>query len=113
MAIVVNTTETLERIVDNIEAIGAQLKDIAGTVVDLTGRTVTFRMIEISTGTVKVDDSAATITSATLGKVQYDPSAADMDTAGTYAMYFNDDLNRRWPYDGARFLLHLKEETHD
>lgn len=113
MAIVVNTTETLERVVGNVEAIGAQLKDITGTVVNLTGRTVTFRMVEISTGAVKVDDSSAALSVAATGKVQYNPSAGDMDTAGTYAMYFNDDLNRRWPYDGARFLLHLKTETND
>ena len=56
--------------------------------------TVTFRMILVSDGTVKVNNQAATVvtvgsaTTKTPAQVRYDWAAADVDTAGTYAAWF-------------------------
>lgn len=70
-------------------AIAATLKRPDGTAVNLTGLTVKFKMVD-SQGTVTVAETTTnvTVTSAAAGQVQYDPQAADVDTAGTYYAYF-------------------------
>jgi hypothetical protein len=56
--------------------------------------TVVFRMVLVSDGTVKVNNSAATVvslgsaTTLTPAQVRYDWAAADVDTAGEYAGWF-------------------------
>jgi len=56
-----------------------------GTVRDLTGKTVKFRMVNQTTGAVKVNDATATVISpATAGKVKYQWITGDVDTAGKY-----------------------------
>lgn len=55
--------------------------------VDLTGKTVKFRMVN-SAGVEKVAESNATVISAAAGTAYYDFQAADVDTAGTYYGYF-------------------------
>jgi hypothetical protein len=56
--------------------------------------TVAFRMVLISDGTVKVNNSAAAVVSRgdaltlTPAQVRYDWAAADVDTAGEYAAWF-------------------------
>jgi hypothetical protein len=103
----------LARVVGNREAIGVTLKDLTGAVVDLTGRTIVFRMVALSDGSVKVNNAAATIDDAEDGEVSYTPTASDVDTAGDYAMYFLDTTSvphKRWPYDGAVWLLRLVSE---
>lgn len=103
----------LRRVVGNREAIGAALKDLSGAAVNVTGRTIVFRMVALSSGTVKVNNAAATLVDAADGEVSYTPSASDVDTAGDYAIYFLDTTetpNKRWPYDGAVWVLRLLSE---
>lgn len=109
-----NPIKVLERITGNREPIAAQLLDMDGAAINLTGRTVVFRMVLIADGTVKINNAAATLDTASTGKVSYTPSASDVNTAGRYACYFldtTDTPNKLWPYDGARFQLNIKAET--
>lgn len=112
MALTGNTLCTVNRVVGNLEPIGAALKDIDGTDLDLTGKTIKFRMVLISDGTVKINSASATLDTASTGLVSYSPSSGDMDTAGLYACYFVDDdtVDRLFPYDGANFQLNLVAE---
>ncbi len=72
---------------DTLIPIASTLTQADGTVVDLSGMTVNFTLV-LPDGTVKLAATAATITDATNGEVQYDLQAADVDTAGTYWAYF-------------------------
>ena len=115
MPVVENDVQVVQRVVGNQEAIGAQLKDIDGANIDITGLTMKFRMVNTEDGTVKVNDASATISVGTDGKVSYAPAAADVDTAGEFAMYFQDSSSpiRRWPPEGARFKLVIVAEQND
>jgi hypothetical protein len=108
-----NEQQTLVRVVGNLEPIGFTLQDNAGVAIDLTGRAVTFRLVKLSDASVKVAAGACTLTTPAGGIGHYQPQAADMDTAGDYAVYFLDDSSppRRWPYDGAKFRLSLVNEN--
>lgn len=103
----------MERVVGNREAIGATILDNNGTAINLTGKTVKFRMVNCKTEAVKVNDQTATLDTAASGKVSYTPVADDVDTAGLYACYFIIDgaIPRRFPYDGAKWLMRIKSET--
>ena len=65
-----------------------QQPDSAGVlqVVNLTGLTVQFKMVNAATGAAEVALTATgvTVTTAATGQVQYDFSAAGVDTAGIY-----------------------------
>lgn len=114
MGLTKNILCTVDRVVGNLEPIGAALKDIDGGVIDVTGLTIRFRMVLIALpNTVKIDSVLATIDTASTGLVSYSPSSGDMDTAGLYACYFIDDdtIDRLFPYDGANFQLNLIKET--
>ena len=102
----------MRRIKGNTEPIGAQLKDQDDAVIDVTGLTIKFRMVNTDTQAVKINNAAATIDDAVNGKVSYTPVAGDVDTVGTYAIYFVDDAtnDRLFPYDGARWILDIVEE---
>lgn len=108
-----NERVTIERVVGNREAIGSTLKDNAGNAINLTGKTIKFRMVNCKTDIAKVDNQAATLDDAANGKVSYTPEAVDVDTVGMFACYFIDDatIDRLWPYDGAKFLMRIKSET--
>lgn len=113
MAIRTNPIQTLVRIKDNLEAIGATLKDNTGAAIDLTGKSVSFRLVDQATGTVKIDNAVAAIDDAMSGKVSYQPTGTDFDSVGTFAAYFilDETPDQRFPYDGARFLIKVVEET--
>lgn len=84
------TKQIHSRHIDDTEvAIAATLQRPDGTAVDLTDLTVRFKMVAIG-GTVKVAETAENVskTDASNGACQYDPQAADVDTAGTYHAYF-------------------------
>ena len=55
-----------------------------GAPVDLTGATVKFYMKDSTTGSVKINGSACTITDATKGKCRYVWISSDTNTVGTY-----------------------------
>jgi len=111
----VNRTEriTLPRIVGNTEKIYGQFLTNDKTAIDLTGRTITFRMVNLETGAAKVDDASATLETASSGIVSYTPSSGDVDTAGAYAAYFTDDTGRRVPFDGAAYIIKIMAETEE
>ena len=108
-----NPLEVLERILGNLEPIGATLTDILGTALNLTGKTIKFRMtLLVSPFTVVVSAGSATLDNAASGQVSYSPTSGDIDTVGLYGMWFWDDdtIDRLWPYDGASFQLHIVNE---
>ena len=111
-----NSSVKIRRVVGNREAIGATLLDNNGNALNLTGKSIKFRMVHetgSSKGTVKVNNATATIDTAASGQVSYTPDAADVDTAGLFACYFIDDdtIDRLFPYDGANLLLEIVAET--
>lgn len=63
------------------------LKDSSGNVVDLTNTSVDFHMRAAGNEELKVD-SAATVTDATGGIVEYRWSSGDTDTTGVYESEF-------------------------
>lgn len=84
---------------DRIVSLTAKLWRPGGIPVVLgVTETVTFRMVSVFAGTVKVNDQPATIVSLgslvtnTPAEVRYDWAAADVDTAGEYAGWFTRTL---------------------
>ncbi len=75
---------------DTLIAIAATLTRPDGTVVNPTGKTVKFTMVDSEGGTAKVAETSdnVTTTDAAAGEVQYAPQAADVDTEGTFHAYF-------------------------
>lgn len=71
---------------DTLVSIYAQLVDADGNPVDLTGNTITFRMVD-SAGAVTVA-AAAVIVTALTGHVRYDWATADVDTVGDFSAWF-------------------------
>ncbi len=109
-----NNLDPIHRVVGNREPIGAALLDIDGDAIDVTGLTIVCRIVDMTDGTIIADDQSATIDNATSVYVSYTSAAADIDTAGSYAVYFKDTAStpvRRWPYDGARMILVLHDEN--
>ena len=68
---------------DTNNVLEATLRDVNGVVVNLTGATVVFSMMNAAS-TVKVSLAACTIVTAAAGLVSYAWVAADVNTAGTY-----------------------------
>ena len=58
-----------------------------GTVVNLTGKTVKFKMRAVNSSVLKVD-ATATIVSALDGQVRYDWATPDVDTAGQFLVWW-------------------------
>lgn len=108
-----NDIETLYRVVGNLEPIGFQLQDIDGNNLNIIGKTLKFRMVLIAGGTVKINNAACVIDTAADGLGHYQPTGTDFDTAGEYAAYVIDDdtVDRRFPYDGARWIIRVIAET--
>lgn len=71
---------------DRRPAVTATAKDAAGAVIDLTGATAKFLMMDWD-GVVKVN-ATATITNPTGGQLQYDWVSADTDMPGAYRAEF-------------------------
>ncbi len=119
-----NPLTVIPRVVGSLETLGGLLKNNDGTPFVLTGYSVAFRLVCISSddgsidaGTVVVDNEAASIVSANDGEVSYEPEADWVDVAGKYAMYWiaskvdDSEPPRLFPYDGARWQLNIIEET--
>lgn len=108
-----NSIEVLNRVVGNLEPIGFQLLDINREAINISGKSLKFRMVNATTGTAKIAAGSCTIITAASGIGQYQPTGTDFDTAGTYVAYVIDDdtVDRRFPYDGAKWMIHVVEET--
>lgn len=61
---------------------------VNGVAFDLTSSTVRFKMRAVNSTTLKVDAAATIVAPATAGNVRYDWAAADVDTAGTYLVWW-------------------------
>lgn len=89
---------------DTSSDIQRDLKDAFGAPAPITGATVKFSMRVKPSGTVKVNGAAGSVVDAALGRVKYDFSASDTDTADTYeaefeVTYSNGDI-QSFPNDG-------------
>jgi hypothetical protein len=81
-------SENLVWWVGNVEpSITETLTYTDGTPVDLSASSVQFKMRQAGTGVLKVDE-AAVIVSAVDGTLRYDWEAADVDTAGTFLVWW-------------------------
>jgi hypothetical protein len=84
-----STSQQLRHVGDTEVALAATLVRPDGTVVDLTGLTVKFTMVDSAgTDVVAETTSGVTVTDADSGEVQYTFSSGDVDTAGTFYGYF-------------------------
>ncbi len=73
---------------DTAPSIRATLKDGDDAVIDLTDATVRFHMRTIGGTTAKIDSAVSIVSPATNGIVQYDWTAADTDTIGSFQAEF-------------------------
>jgi hypothetical protein len=109
-----NPEIVVERVIGNREPIAMQILDMDGLPLDLTGRDMVFRLVRLPSGKIVVEDAEATLDDEETGKVSYTPEEADVAEAGRYAVYFLDvteEPYKRWPYDGAKYVLNIKRET--
>lgn len=63
--------------------------DANGTVLDLTGATITARIKNNATGSTVASDGVFTVTSATAGQFRWDYSTTDVASAGSYTVQFS------------------------
>lgn len=61
---------------------------VDGVAFDLTSSTVVFKMRAVGSTTLKVNAAATIVAPATNGNVRYDWAALDVDTAGTYLVWW-------------------------
>ena len=112
MAINSNPVQILTKMKDNEEAIGATLVDNQDVPIPLTGLSIQFRLVNLDTETVVLDDVSATIVSASAGQVKYQPATNVFDTVGSFAAWFKivGTPDRVLPYDGAKFQIRVVSE---
>ena len=89
---------------DTASFITRDLKDAFGAPVNVTGATVKFSMRVKPAGTVKVDDQDAVVVTAGTGRVRYEWTAANTNTADEYegefqVTYANGKI-QTFPNDG-------------
>ena len=84
-----SASEQIRHVGDTEVVLAVTLERPDGTVVNLSGLTVKFTLVD-SVGADKVaeTDVGVTVTNAAAGEVQYAFKAADVNMAGTYAAYF-------------------------
>ena len=71
-------------------------------------------MVRLPSGKVVINDAEANLVDAELGLVSYVPEAAEVAQDGRHAVYFldqTDEVEKRWPYDGAKYVLNIKPEV--
>jgi hypothetical protein len=73
---------------DTASFLTRDLKDAFGAPVNVTGAAVKFSMRVKPAGTIKVDDEDAVIVTAGTGRVRYEWTAANTDTADEYEAEF-------------------------
>lgn len=105
-----NPKTVLPRVIGNRDPIPFQMLDNNGVAINITGKTLKMRLINIETRAVKLAAGACTIDTAAEGKGHYSPAAIDVDTEGDYAVYVMDGAltsDPRYPYDGAKYILSI------
>jgi len=109
--IATNVEQVLTRVKGDRDAVGFNLQSNAGDNEDMSGKTVTVTLADVTDHSSHVSSEATTWTTQASGKGSWIPSAAAVATVGTYAIYFIDDSTqpRRWPYDGAKLKLRVIE----
>jgi len=110
MAVIANNVEQIiVRVKADREAIGFALQDNAGDAEDMSGKTATVSLIDVTDHTAHVSGESTSWTTQASGKGSWTPSVAAVGTVGTFAIYFIDDSTqpRRWPYDGAKLKLRV------
>jgi hypothetical protein len=89
---------------DRLRPLRAILENPDGSLVDLTGNAVSFKMVKASDGTVKVNYEPAVIEGdPTAGMVRYDWLPPDVTPAGDYYGWFRrtvGGLNEHFPAGG-------------
>lgn len=71
---------------DDSPTLTSTLTDSAGTVINLTGATVTLRAKRIGSTVRIIDDESVTVSNATGGAVQYQLSTTETATHGVYRL---------------------------
>lgn len=103
----------IERMVgDRLTGIAATLVQ-NGSPVNLTGKTVVFRMVKANND-VKIAAGVATIVSAANGQVSYEFTADDVDTAGVYYAWWivtGSGKPDHFPHDGRKYKITLISES--
>ena len=89
---------------DTASFLTRDLKDAFGAPVNVTGAAVVFSMRVKPAGTVKVDEQGCTIVTAGIGRVRYEWTAANTNTADEYegefqVTYANGKI-QTFPNDG-------------
>ena len=89
---------------DTASFLTRDLKDAFGAPVNVTGATVVFSMRVKPAGTVKVDEQECTIVTAGIGRVRYEWTATNTNTADEYegefqVTYANGKI-QTFPNDG-------------
>ena len=86
---------------DTASPIKRDLKDAFGSPVNLTGASVKFSMRVKPAGAVKVNGSSATVVTAGIGRVQYNFTASNTETAdeyeGEFEVTFSDGSIQTFP----------------
>ncbi len=104
--------------IDDLLVVALQQRNEAGVlgVKDLTGYTVTFKMVNAADGTVKVADSTTgvTVTAASTGQAQKQFIAADVDTAGIFYGTFvatAASKSSSYPVASSGYAIHFDSDT--
>lgn len=89
---------------DTVSDVTRDLKDAFGAPVNVTGASIVFSMRVKPKGSVKVSGAAGTVIDGGAGRVRYDLTASDTDTADTYEAEFqvtySDGGVQSFPNDG-------------
>jgi hypothetical protein len=89
---------------DTVADIVRDLVDAFASPVNVTGATIAFSMRPKPGGTVKVDAAAGTVVDGGLGRVKYNLTASNTDTADTFEAEFqvtySDGAIQTFPNDG-------------
>lgn len=104
--------EPLVRYVGNRNAAFSDTITSGGVAQNINGKTLTFKMRAIASSTLKVNAAATNLddgTTALRGKWQYNPAAADVDTAGWYVFWIEvagSGLTQDVPEFLVQFIAH-------
>ena len=110
MAVYRNPIQVVERTVGNVEPIGFDLQDIDGNPSNMSGQIVSAKLVDMGNNQT-LSTVPAAMSDPANGRGSFEPGLSDVDTPRRIAVYIMDDTSpeRQWPYDGARFQIHVKK----